>query len=521
MRAVIGLDYGTKAARAVLVDAETGQVLCSHTVRYPHGVTEENLASAKDYESALYQLLEAVTPEKYRQSVAGICVDATSLTMVPLTADGRVLSQLPEFEDCHHAQIKLWKYHAAQAQADEALSLAQTLGEQFLGRTGGTVSCEWTLPKMLEIRDEDPRVYAAVDVFLDLCEFLTYRLTGKLIRSIGSMSYKGLWAQDIGFPSDAFLNGLRPGFADEYQHRMRGQIMRPGERAGFLRLELCQKLGLRENVAVGTGTLDGHTALAALGALEEGDAALVVGTSNVLTIQTQQLYEIEGICGIALDGLTPGLYGIDSGQSGTGDILEWFIHNALPVSVLQEADVRGVSPHEILTEQIQRPWQNTVVATDWWNGSRNTPCNLKLRGMMGGLSLETQTQEIYLALLQSIVCGTGEIIEQCESYGVVVNRLLATGGITEKNPLLMREYANLLNRPIYVGQVNEGPALGAAIFAAVAAGIYSTPLEAYKHMGVHEFTCYEVQEEHREAYEKLYRKNHMLRMLAGQINYEY
>lgn len=520
MKAVIGLDYGTQAARAVLVDTETGQVLCSHSVRYLHGVMEGNLASADDYESVLYQLLEAVTPGKYRQYVVGICVDATSLTMVPLTADGRVLSQLPKFENRHHAQIKLWKYHAAQAQADEALTLAQALDEQFLGRTGGTISSEWTLPKLLEIRDEDPMAYAEVDAVLDLCEFLTYRLTGKLTRSVGSMSYKGLWAQDIGFPSDAFLNGLRPGFANEYRYMMRGQVMRSGERAGFLRAELCQKFGLREDVAVATGTLDGHTALVALGALQAGDAALVVGTSNVLTIQTQQFCEIEGICGIALDGLTPGLYGIDSGQSGTGDMLEWFIQNTLPAKILQEAEVRGLSPHQILAEQIQKPWENTVVAVDWWNGSRNTPCNLNLRGMISGFSLGTQPQDIYLALLQSIACGTREIIDQCESRGIVVNRLLATGGITGKNPLLMKEYANLLNRNIHVGQVNEGPALGAAIFATVAAGIYTTPLEAYEHMGVHEYICYKPDENHREAYEELYRKNHTLRVLASKISYE-
>lgn len=517
MGLVIGLDYGTQAARAVLADAETGQVLCSHRVRYPHGVMEGNLASADDYESVLYQLLEAVTPEKYRRYVEGICVDATSLTMVPLTAEGKVLSQLPELKDRHHAQIKLWKYHRAQALADEALSLARTLGERFLGRTGGTISCEWTLPKLLEIRDEDPKAYAKIDTVLDLCEFLTYRLTNKLTRSVGSMCFKGLWAQDIGFPSDAFLDGLRPGFSKEYRHMMRGQVIRTGERAGSLRPELCQKLGFREDVAVAAGTLDGHTAIVALGALQARDAALVIGTSNVLTIQTQQLYEIEGICGIALDGLTPGLYGIDSGQSCTGDMLEWFIQNALPAKILQEAEARGVSPHDILTEQIRRPWENTVIAADWWNGSRNAPCNLNLRGIISGLSLATQPQDIYLALLQSIVCGTREIIEQCESYGIVINRVLATGGIAGKNPLLMKEYANFLDCPVYVGQENEGPAMGSAIFAAVAAGIYSTPFEAYEHMGVHEFICYEPDKEHRNAYEELYQKNHMMRILAGKI----
>lgn len=517
MKTVIGLDYGTQAARAVLVDAESGEVLCSHSVKYPHGVMEGDLADAEDYEAALMELLEHVTPEKYKKTIAGICVDATSLTLVPVAADGRVLAQMPEFCGQHHAQIKLWKYHSAQAQADEALALARKMDEKFLGRTGGTISCEWTLPKLLQIRDEAPKIYGQIDAALDLCEFLTLRLTGKLTRSAGSMCFKGLWARDLGFPSDAYLNGLREGFADEYKHMMRGEVLRPGDKAEYLQPELCQRLGLSENVAVATGTLDGHTALVALGALQEGDGALVVGTSNVFTIQTGQLQEIDGICGIALDGLTPGLYGVDSGQSGTGDMLEWYVRNAMPGDIIKEAEARGVSPHQVLTEQITQPWENQVVAADWWNGSRNMPCNLQLKGMLGGMSLMTRPQEIYLALLQSIVCGTGEIIRQCEEHGIAVKRLLATGGITGKNPLLMQEYANLLNRSILVGQVGEGPALGAAIFAAVAADLYDTPLKAYEHMGVREFVAYEPDQEHREAYEALYEKNQKLRSIAAQL----
>lgn len=298
---------------------------------------------------------------------------------------------------------------------------------------------------------------------------------------------------------------------------MRGEVLRPGDRAGYLRPDLCRRFGLEEHVAVATGTLDGHTALVALGALQEGDGVLVVGTSNVFTLQTGQLHEIEGVCGIAFDGLTPGLYGIDSGQSGTGDMLDWYVRNAMSGEILKKAEAQGISPHQILSEQITQPWENQVIAADWWNGSRNAPCNLQLKGMLSGMTLATRPEEIYLALLQAIVCGTGEIIRQCEKYGIQIKRLLATGGITGKNPLLMQEYANLLNRSILVGQVGEGPALGAAIFAAVAAGIYDTLLEAYGHMGVQEFLTYEPDQEHRAAYAALYEKNRKLRRIAAQM----
>ncbi len=511
MKTVIGLDYGTQAARAVLVDAANGAVLCSHSVRYPHGVMPGSLASAQDYEDALLELLEAVTPERYRDSIAGICVDATSLTLVTVTADGRVLAQLPEFADREQAQIKLWKRHAAQPQAEEALKKARAMGERFLGRTGGTLSSEWTLPKLLEIRDRDPEVYARIDLAFDLCEYLTWRLTGRLCRSVGSMSYKGLWARDLGFPSERFLNALRPGFAAEYAHFLRGEVLGPGECEGMLRPELGRRLGLKQPVAVATGVLDGHTALISLGMLSDGDAALVLGTSNVLTVQNVWLREVEGICGIAADGLAPGLYGIDSGQACTGDMLEWYMENALPVSVWREAQEKGVSPHKILENRIAQPWNGRVTAADWWNGSRNAPCDLSLRGAFSGLSLETKPEDLYLALLQAIVCGTREIIETCASCGIYIRRLRASGGIAGKNPLLMQQYADLLGRPVEVGQVTEGPAIGSAICAAVAAGLYATPQQAYEHIGVRDFTVYTPDEAHRGEYEAIWQRNHALR----------
>ena len=511
MKTVIGLDYGTQAARAVLVNAADGTVLCSHSVRYPHGVMPGALASAQDYDDALLELLAAVTPPQYRQTVAGICVDATSLTLVPVGADGRVLSRDPTLAGREQAQIKLWKRHTAQLQAEQALQLARQRKEAFLGRTGGTISSEWTLPKLLEIRDEDPLVYSRLDLAFDLCEYLTWRLTGRLTRSVGSMSFKGLWAKDLGFPTEGFLDGLRPGFAAEYTHLLRGEVLGPGAFAGYMTPQLCRRLGLPQEVAVAAGVLDGHTALVSLGCLSAGDAALVLGTSNVLTIQNAWLREIEGICGIAADGLAPGVYGIDSGQACTGDMLEWYMENALPVSVWREAQEKGVSPHTVLMQRITQPWNCPVTAVDWWNGSRNAPCDLSLRGALTGLSLDTRPEDIYLALLQAIVCGTREILETCTAYGVHISRLRAAGGIAGKNPLLLQLYADLLGRPVEVGQVSEGPAVGSAIYAAVAAGIYATPVEAYEHIGVRDFVTCHPDEVHRADYEALWQKNHALR----------
>ncbi|MGN0802012.1 MAG: FGGY-family carbohydrate kinase [Candidatus Faecivicinus sp.] len=515
MSATIGLDFGTQSARAVLMDAGTGEVLKSCAMRYPHGVLPGDLASAEDYEQALILLLEEVLAGADRGQVKGICADATSLTLVCLDREGRALSRIPGFEDREQAQIKLWKRHAAQPQADEALALARSLGERFLGRTGGTISCEWTLPKLMEIRDADPEVYGHIDLAMDLCEFLTYRLTGTLARSAGSMSYKGLWARDLGFPSGEFLNGLRAGLAEEYAHMLRGPVLRPGDRAGTLRPELCSRLGLGRDVTVAAGLLDGHTAMAAMGALKPGDATLVLGTSSVLAVPAGSLCEIEGICGIALDGQIPGLYCIDSGQNCVGDMLEWYMGSALPAEVLREAEARHISPHQLLAERIERPWESRVTAVDWFNGSRNAPCDLSLTGTLAGLTVDTRPEEIYLALLQAIVCGTGAILDRCGEHGVRVERLRISGGIAGKNPLLMEQYASLLNLPVEVGQVAEGPAMGSAIFAAVAAELHPDLEAAHARMGVHSFARFLPDAAHRGEYARVRRRGERLRRMSA------
>ncbi len=515
MRTVIGIDYGTGSARAVLADVDTGETLCTHTV--PYDVLPGDLADIRQYESALWELMQAVTPEKYRSTVAGICVDATSLTLVVVGRDGVPLARHPQFADREQAQVKLWKRHTAQEHAEAALDLAKGRCEPFLSRTGGSISAEWTLPKLLEIRTTDEAVFSAADLAFDLNEYLTCllldRKPGALPpRSTGSMCFKGLWARDLGFPSRDYLDALAPGFGDDYPRLLRGTVLAPGDPAGVIAPEVAKRFRLPKDVVIAAGILDGHTSTVALGALAPGDGALVVGTSNVLTVQTETPRFFPGICGIAADGLTKGLYGIDAGQNCTGDMLSWYVTNAVPASVTDEARQKGISVHDVLTGRITTPWDCPLTAVDWLAGSRNAPCDLSLRGQLTGLSLSTRPEDIYLALLQAIVCGTGEILDLCRANGVPVTRLVATGGITEKNPVLMQQYADLLDLPVSVGQVKEGPALGAAMLAAVAAGSYPDVAAAYRRMGVRSFLTYTPDTAHRREYAAIRCRNHALRV---------
>lgn len=518
MKTVIGIDYGTLSARGVLVNTENGKVLLKKSINYPHGVMEGSLSSAEDYENVLDELLSYLSNSEYKDTVKAICVDATSLTLVCVDKNGNTLATRPEFKDREQAQIKLWKRHKAQKQAEEALNLAKEMNEKFILRTGGTISSEWTIPKILEIRDEDKEVYDEIDLAFDLCDFLTYRLTGEVKRCAGAMTYKSSWNHDLLFPSKEYLDKLRDGFSDEYSYFLRGPVLSYGEKAGILKKEICDKYGFSEDTIVAAGVIDGHTSLIALGALNEGDSTLVVGTSNVLTLETKSLYEIEGICGIAYGGYNPGLYGIEAGQNCTGDMLQWYMENAVPEEVFKEAELKGVTAHKLLRDRIKEPYSNKMSACDWFNGSRNAPCDLSLKASIFGLTLDSKPEDIYLTLLQAIVCGTRELVELIKAEGVKIERIFATGGIAYKDPFLMQQYSNIIGVPVFVGRVSEGPAVGTSIYAAVAAGIYDSPIEAFRHMGVKEFTEYYPDIEHKEEYEKIYQRNHALRLFTQVLN---
>lgn len=505
MDSVIGIDFGTLSARAVAVNVENGEILASHTVSYENAITADALVDVRALDSALDSLLHAIALPEIRCGIRGICVDATSLTLIPLAEDGKALCYREGFENRANAQAKLWKRHTAQKQAEEALYLARSQNIRILGRTGGSISCEWTLPKIMETYDEDRECYELTDCVLDECEYLTYRLTGSITRSAGSMSYKSLWAEDLGFPPDDFLNALRPGLGRKYAHLLRGPVLCASRPAGYLTDEWRKKLDIPQPVVISAGVLDGHTTMIALGALNKGDAALVTGTSNVLTLQSETLREVEGICGIAKDGIVPGLYATDSGQSCTGDMLAWFTKHMLP------AEYASASPHESLARSIREPWNCPLTVTDWWNGSRNAPCDLSLPGTVMGLSLDTRAEDLYLAMIQSIACGTREILELCEANGLPAGRIVIGGGMARKSRLLKEQYANILGRTVEAAQADEVPALGAAITAAAAAGLYPSIEEAASHMGVKEFETFLPDPLHRAEYEELYRRNHALR----------
>ncbi|MBR3796683.1 MAG: ribulokinase [Clostridia bacterium] len=520
MACTIGIDFGTQSGRAVLVCTDTGEILAQAQAEYAHPLTESALVYGEDYDKALCELLTALCSHPRSGEIVGICVDATSPTVVPVAADGQLLSAHMDAEVHPMALVKLWKRHSAQRQADKALALAREMNEPFLSQTGETVSSEWMLPKVLETCEEDTEAFAKTDLTLDLCDYLTYRLTGRVTRAISSMSFKSQWLQGYGFPSADYLDALHPGFAARYPYLMRGDVLRPGEAAGELTDEWKQRLHLTQGVTVAAGQQDGFTPPVALGAVGDGDASLVLGTSTVLMLQSRTPCTVEGLCGVVRSGAVPELYSIEGGQNCTGDMLGWYMTNMLPESCAQEAREKGVSAHTLLSQRVVRPWENRLIAIDWWNGSRSAPCDLQLSGFLMGMTLSSRPEDIYLAMLQGMAVGTREIIEQCRRNGATFTAIRATGGVAKKNPLLMQQYADILGLPIAVADIEQGGAQGAAILAAVAAGVHPTVKAACAAMSAKQFVRYMPDEAHRKDYERRYHRAAKVRADMARLMHE-
>ncbi len=537
---VIGIDYGTLSARAMVARTSDGLVLSSCAQPYAHGVLttalpdgtplpqDFALAVPADYLAVLKVTVQAAIHEAGipMECIVGIGVDATSCTVVPTDDTGTALAELPEFSGEPHAYIKMWKHHAAQPQADRLERLAVAEDAAFLKRCGNHISCEWMIPKIMEVREHAPQVYAKAHRFSDLCDWLTWRLTGELVRSTGAAGFKCHWSDDMGYPPPEFYNRLLPGFGGELMQKLAGRVRQIGSRAGYLSDEAAQWLGLPAGIAVAVGSLDGHSSVAALGILEPGDAALVVGTSNVMTFLSEELQEIDGICGVAYGGLTPGHFGYDTGQNCTGDMLDWFVKNCVPAYYTATARQRGITVHELLCEKAihRKPEKNHLTVLDWWNGNRNIIGDMSLTGLIWGFTLHTAPEDIYCAMLQAIACGTKKIVDHCGDYGIPFRSIAACGGIPNKNPLLMQQYANILGMPVRVAAFQNTPALGACIYAAAAAGAacggYDTLEDAVRAMKVREFHTYEPQTEYHDNYQRIYHRFCLLHDAAKGLHEE-
>ncbi len=485
----IGIDFGTTSGRATLVDVADGRQVATAVEPYRNGVIDARLPEPHDDielgpDWALQDpddylsVVRTAVPEVVRQAgvdprdIIGIGIDFTACTMLPARADGVALAQLPEFRSDPHAWVKLWKHHAAQPEADRINAVALAMDEPWLDRYGGRISSEWFFAKALQILDEAPAIYAAGDRLIEAADWVVWQLTGVESRNACTAGYKAMWSKRAGFPSPEYFGALDPRFASVVQDKMRTDLLPAGSRAGGLTEGAASWTGLLPGTAVAVANVDAHVAVPAATVTEPGRMVMIMGTSTCHMVLSRDERAVPGMCGCVEDGIIPGLFGYEAGQSCVGDHFEWFVDQGLPATYLDEARTRGIDAHALLQEKAagQRVGQHGLIALDWWNGNRSVLVDAALSGLLIGATLATRPEDVYRALVEATAFGTRVIIETFEQNGVVIDEVVACGGLAEKSPFILQIYADVTRKPFRVSASDQTPALGAAMFASVAAG---------------------------------------------------
>jgi L-ribulokinase len=521
----IGVDFGTESGRALLVDVATGEEVATSVHPYRNGVIDEKLPDSgvrlepdwalqdpNDYTVVFKTAIPAVLKSSGVNSadVIGVGIDFTACTMLPVKADGTPLCNLPQFHGHPHAWVKLWKHHAAQPEANKINETARKLDQKWLDRYGGKISSEWFFSKTLQILDEAPEIYQAADRLLEAADWVIWQLTGVETRNSCTAGYKALWSKREGFPDAAYFKALDPRLEHVIDQKLTRQITPIGQRAGGLTPQAAGWTGLKAGTAVAIANVDAHVAVPAATVTEVGRMVMIMGTSICHMVLGDQEHLVPGICGYVEDGIIPGLFGYEAGQSCVGDHFAWFVENCVPAAYEREAEGRGISIHQLFEEKAARlePGESGLLALDWWNGNRSVLVDVDLTGLLLGATLATKPEEIYRALIEATAYGTRVIVEAFEKNGVPVKELVACGGLPEKNRLLMQIYADVTGREMKVTASKQTPALGSAMFGAVAAGKaaggYDSIFDAAGYMSHLKDEVYKPIPAHSKVYDRLF-----------------
>lgn len=486
----IGVDFGTLSARALLVDTADGRELASAVMDYPHGVMDRVLCTtgealppnyALQHPADYLEVLSHIIPTAVREAgvdaadVVGLGVDFTCCTLLGVDEQGVPLCFLPQFEKTPLAFALLWKHHAAHTYTEHLNEVARARGERFLARCGGKIDDEWLLPKIYQIREEAPAVFAAADRFLDAGDFVVQTLTGARTRSYHYAAYKAHYSDEDGYPSVEFLNAAYPFSGQTVLEKLRGELLVMGSRAGELSAEYAEVLGLCAGTAVAVAVPDAHCAGAALGLSHAGDMFGVLGTSACFVALGDKALAIPGICGCVKDGAIPGFYGLEAGLCSLGDHYAFAAQNLTSPAYVKEAQERGIKMLPLLLEKAaqKRAGESGLLALNWFNGNRSPLTDASLSGCFVGLTLASAPEDMLRALLEATAFGTRTLVENFACHGLAIRRIIATGGIARKDPFTMQLFADVLGREIAVTQTAQAPARGAAVGAAVAAGVYA------------------------------------------------
>lgn len=539
-RYVLGADFGTDSVRAVLVDTANGAELASAVTYYPrwkkglyckpaqNQFRQHPLDYVESLEDAIVRTL-AQLPGLDPQFVVGITVDTTGSTPVAVDKTGSPLALLPEFAENPNGMFILWKDHTALAEAEEINHKARTWGGiDYTIYEGGIYSSEWFWAKITHTIRQDEAVQQAAYSWMEHCDWITHLLIGgddalSAKRSRCAAGHKAMWHESWdGLPSEDFLTHLEPKLAG-LRERLYQETYTADEVAGNLSAEWAQRLGLHEGVVVSVGTFDAHAG-AVGGEAEAYTLIKVMGTSTcdmlVAPLDEVQDKLVHGICGQVDGSIVPGMMGLEAGQSAFGDLLAWFkqvitwplqqllpqsqlLDEATKTALLDEMEDKIIAQLSAAAAQIPVA-QTGIVALDWVNGRRTPDADQSLKGAIMGLNMGSDAPAIFKALVEAICFGSKKIVDRFEAEGIPIKAVVGMGGVAKKSDLVMQTLADVLNRPIKIARSEQAPALGAAMYAAVAAGVYPDVASAIQVMGNGFDKIYHPIPANAVLYEKLY-----------------
>ena len=519
----IGLDYGSLSCRGILVSTADGTILAEDEFVYPHAVIDHQLPDGTplppqwalqnpdDFRQALYHIIPNLLKASQVQpsQVIAIGIDSTASTVIPVTEGLVPLCEQPSFRNRPHAWPKMWKHHAAAAEAAEITAAAVAQGLPVVVKSGGAIGCESLMPKVLQIFHEDAETFQNTVSFFELCDWIVSLLAGREVRSTPLLTCKSMWTPQNGYPKGQPFDAITPKLA--FHDGVHPVIAAPGESVGTLHPSMAKELGLSENTVITAGQMDGYAALPGNGVADEGTLMMMIGTSTADMILGREWKDIPGVCAAMKDANLPNFTNYAAGQACVGDMFKWFIDNCIPEKYAQEARRRGISIHAYLSElaAVSKPGETGLVALDWWNGNKSCLNDSRLSGLIVGMTLATRPEHIYRALIEASAFGARKIIDNFKEHGIPVHDIVACGGVALKNPFLMQIYADVIGMEIRTTTCTQTAALGAAIFAAAADGRRSghhDVFSAIRAMGAKDTILYRPVIENVLQYDIIYRK---------------
>ena len=527
---VIGLDFGTDSCRALIVDVRNGDEVATGISFYPrwkaglycdaqsNRYRQHPLDYIESMTEAVHTALSHLTEEEIA-SICGLCFDTTGSTPALTDCNGMPLALNPEFAEEPDAMFILWKDHTAVREAEQINALMKERNLDYLLYEGGTYSSEWVWSKVLHVINTNSRVKEAVYSWTEHCDWMTGLVTGntipeKMLRSRCAAGHKAMWHERWLLSSSEVLLELNPSLNRILPHLFT-QTYTSDTRAGTLTAEWAGKLGLPQGIAVAVGALDAH--MGAVGAsVASGVLTRIMGTStcDIMVAEKHEIGDrcIEGICGQVDGSVLPGFIGLEAGQSAFGDIYAWFRKfMSWPLKNIPEGEAKQKVMDTMLIEltreaQALKLSENDIVALDWMNGRRTPYADQNVKGMIAGLTLGSTAPEVFKALVEATAFGSRRIVEHMKAQGLHIDSVNGIGGISKKAPFVMQTLADVLNMPIRIVRSQQTCALGAAMFAAVAAGVYRDIMEAMKYMGSDVEVEYKPDTRRVRVYETLYKK---------------